>query len=272
MTIEHGDGGAPTDTLRLTLVQSDTIWHDPEANRQFLAMKLRDECGCSDVVILPETFTTGFSNEAICDAETMEGPTVEWILLQARVLNAAMMGSLQIRDGSQVFNRLCIAFPNGTLLHYDKRHLFRMAGEHERYAAGMSRLVFQWRGWSICPLVCYDLRFPVFARNRLDSARGPNALNYDLLVYVANWPSVRKLAWETLLRARAIENLCYVAGVNRVGTDGNRIHYAGGSVVHNMLGGVVARSGEMPGLLHASLSLAEVRHHRRQFPTYLDGE
>ena len=264
-------GGAVTEALRLTLVQFDTVWHDPAANRERIAMMLAGEAGRTDLVILPETFTTGFSNEAIATAERMDGPTVDWMCTQARRLGAAVTGSLQIREGEQVFNRLCFVTPDGAVAHYDKRHLFRMAGEQERYAAGSARLVVTWRGWRICPLVCYDLRFPVFARNHRDPARGDEALDYDLLLYVANWPAARHQAWATLLPARAIENLCYVAGVNRVGTDGNGIAYAGGSVVHDVVGEPGVQGGGEASVLRATLSLHQVREHRRRFPTYLDG-
>ena len=189
--------------LRITLVQGATRWHDPVANRDYYGRLIAPLHDRTDLGLLPETFTSGFSNDAIAEAETMDGPTVAWVRDQARILNAAVCGSVQLRDGDGVYNRLLFATPDGELHTYDKRHLFRFGREHERYAAGRDRLVVDWRGWRICPLVCYDLRFPVFSRNRYDVER-PAQLDYDLLLYVANWPAARAYAWKTLLRARAI--------------------------------------------------------------------
>jgi predicted amidohydrolase len=170
-----------------------------------------------------------------------------------------------------VFNRLLFATPDGTLHHYDKRHLFRYAGEHERYAAGGPRLVLDWRGWRICPLVCYDLRFPVFSRNRYDVER-PGALDYDLLLYVANWPSPRAYAWRTLLRARAIENLCYVAGLNRVGTDGNGHRYDGESAAIDFLGESLSECADAEVVATATLRADRLAEHRARFPAMLDAD
>ena len=152
--------------LRITLVQGATRWHDPAANREYYGHLIAPLHDRTDLVLLPETFTSGFSNDIIAQAETMDGPTVAWVREQARVLNAAVCGSVQLRDGDAVYNRLLFATPDGELLTYDKRHLFRYGREHERYAAGRDRLTLEWRGWRICPMVCYDLRFPVFSRNR----------------------------------------------------------------------------------------------------------
>jgi len=191
--------------------------------------------GTTDLVVLPETFTSGFSNEAIGNAETMDGPTVAWMREQASRLDAAVTGSVQLRTEAGVFNRMLFATPDGNLAHYDKRHLFSFAKENERYAAGHDRVGVEWRGWRILLQVCYDLRFPVFSRNRFDLER-PGLPDYDLALYVANWPSARSYPWKALLRARAIENLCYVVGVNRVGTDGNGLHYSGDSAAIDFLG------------------------------------
>ncbi|HSR63997.1 MAG TPA: amidohydrolase [Xanthomonadaceae bacterium] len=257
--------------LRVTLVQGATRWLDPAANRAHYGQLVAPLHGHTDLVLLPETFTSGFSNEAIHDAETMEGPTVAWIREQAARLGAAVCGSVQLREGDGVFNRLLFATPDGALRHYDKRHLFRYAREHERYAGGRERLTVEWRGWRICPLVCYDLRFPVFSRNRFDAER-PGALDYDLLVYVANWPSARAHAWKTLLRARAIENLCFVAGLNRVGTDGNGLHYAGDSAVLDFLGQPLSECTDEEVVVTATLPAAELQAHRTRFPAMLDAD
>ncbi len=283
--------------LRVALLQADTVWHDPEANRRRYEAEFEAACHGSDLIILPETFTTGFSNESVARAETMEGETVAWLRAQARKLGAAITGSVQIREeggdgGAQepgvgavpgsgtartgdhqggVRNRLLWAMPDGGLFHYDKRHLFRMAGEHEHYVAGGDRLVVDFRGWRICPLVCYDLRFPVFARNRFDRTR-PGGLDYDLLIFVANWPAARQRAWDTLLQARAIENLSYVAGVNRVGTDGNDIAYTGGSAVLDFAGDTVAAAGNGVRTVTATLSMARLQEYRERFPAHLDAD
>lgn len=257
--------------LRVSLVQGDTRWRDPAGNRDYYADLLDPLHNTTDLVILPETFTSGFSNEAVGEAETMEGPTVEWMRGQARNVDAAVCGSVQIRAADGVFNRLLFAKPDGELHTYDKRHLFRYAREHERYAAGRERLTVEWKGWRICPLVCYDLRFPVFSRNRFDVER-PGMLDYDLLVYVANWPSARNHAWRTLLRARAIENQCYVAGVNRVGTDGNGLHYNGESAVIDPFGTPLSEATDEEVVATALLQAAPLLEFRQHFPAMLDAD
>ena len=265
--------------LRISLVQGATRWLDPAANRDYYGHLMAPLHGTTDLVMLPETFTSGFSNEAIASAETMDGPTVAWMREQAARLGAAVTGSVQLREdgkgegaeGPKVFNRLIYATPDGAVQTYDKRHLFRFAGEHERYAAGRDRLIVQCQGWRICPLVCYDLRFPVFSRNRLD-AQAPGGMDYDLLLYVANWPSARAYPWKTLLRARAIENLCYVAGLNRVGTDGNGIHYAGDSAVIDFLGHPVSECTDAEVVVTTTLLGDELAAHRGRFPAMLDAD
>lgn len=257
--------------LRITLVQGSTRWHDPAGNREYYGELIAGLRGQTDLVLLPETFTSGFSNDAIAQAETMDGPTVAWLREQALALDAAVCGSVQLRVGDDVFNRLLFATPDGELRSYDKRHLFRFGREHERYAAGRDRLVVEWRDWRICPLVCYDLRFPVFSRNRYDVERH-GQLDYDLLLYVANWPSARAYPWKTLLRARAIENLCYVAGLNRVGTDGNHLHYAGDSAVIDFLGHPVSECGDEDVVVTVTLQARELAAHRERFPAMLDGD
>lgn len=256
--------------LRVSIVQGDTRWHDAAGNRDYYAGLIAPLAGQSDLVVLPETFTSGFSNDAVASAEDMQGETVAWMRAQAKKLDAAITGSVQLRVADAVYNRLLFATPDGTLHHYDKRHLFTFAGEHTRYAAGRERLIVEWRGWRICPLVCYDLRFPVFARNRLDSAR-QNAPDYDLLIFVANWPAVRAYPWQTLLRARAIENLCYVAGVNRTGRDGNALDYSGDSVLIDFLGQPLAE-GEGEFVATATLSAQALTDFRQRFPALHDGD
>jgi predicted amidohydrolase len=260
--------------LRISLVQGATRWHDPAANREYYGAAIAPLRGESDLVLLPETFTSGFSNEAIHNAETMEGETVAWLREQARALDAAVTGSVQLRVGegaeAKVYNRLLFVTPDGSVRHYDKRHLFRYAREHERYAPGGERLVVEWRGWRICPQVCYDLRFPVYSRNRYD--RVAQRFDYDLVLFVANWPSARRYAWSTLLRARAIENLSYCAGLNRVGVDGNELPYSGDSAVLDFLGQPLAELGAQEQVITVRLDDAALKAHREKFPAWMDAD
>ncbi len=257
--------------LRVSIIQGETRWHDPAGNRDYYGDLIAPLAGATDLVVLPETFTSGFSNDAIGQAEGMDGPTVAWMREQAKALDAVVTGSVQLRVGEGVFNRLLWATPDGELKHYDKRHLFRYAGEHKRYAAGKDRLVVELKGWRINPLVCYDLRFPVFARNRYNVER-KDQLDFDLQIYVANWPSARAYPWKTLLRARAIENLCYVVGVNRVGTDGNNLHYSGDSAVIDFLGHPVSECTDQEVVVTTTLQAAELAAHRERFPAMLDAD
>lgn len=257
--------------LRITVMQGDTVWHDPQANRSAYQARFDELDAPCDILVLPETFTSGFSNDAISQAETMQGETVAWLRAQAKRLNAAITGSVQLRDGGKVYNRLLWAMPDGELHFYDKRHLFRMAGEHERYAAGTGKTFIDYKGWRICPLVCYDLRFPVFSRNRFNRTV-PDGYDYDLLIYVANWPSPRHFAWQTLLKARAIENQCYLAGVNRVGTDGNGLQYLGGSTVLDFTGHTLVECGSEAQTQSAVISHAELQAFRQRFPFHLDAD
>lgn len=259
------------DNLRVSLVQGETLWHDPAGNREYYGGLIASLRGLTDLVVLPETFTSGFSNDAIDDAETMDGESVAWMREQARALDAAVTGSVQIRDGDKVFNRMLFATPDGGLHSYDKRHLFRYAGEHKRYAPGRDRLTVEWKGWRICPMVCYDLRFPVFSRNRFDVER-KDAPDYDLALYVANWPASRAHAWKTLLRARAIENLCFVAGVNRVGTDGNNLTYSGDSAVIDYVGDALSECTDRELVTTTTLLAAGLSAHREHFPAMLDAD
>ena len=257
--------------LRISLVQGATRWHDPAGNREYYGDLIKPLAGNTDLVILPETFTSGFSNDAVEKAEGMDGPTVAWIREQAGLLGAAVTGSVQLQTADGVFNRLLWATPDGGLQYYDKRHLFRYAGEHKRYAAGKDRLTVEWKGWRINPLVCYDLRFPAYSRNRYDVERA-GQLDFDLQLFVANWPSARAYAWKTLLRARAIENLCYVAAVNRVGTDGNKLEYAGDSAVIDFMGQPMVEATGEEGVVSTVISAPALAAHRERFPAMLDGD
>jgi omega-amidase len=252
-------------SLRVTLVQQALAWQDPAGNRRRFETLLAPLAGATDLVILPETFTTGFTMEAELAAEPAGGPTAAWLRRLAERLDAAVTGSVITAEDGRYYNRLLWAQPGGELRHYDKRHLFRMAGEHEHFTPGRAAWATQWRGFRICPLVCYDLRFPVFSRRRAE-------LDYDLLVYVANWPAARAYAWQQLLAARAIENQAFVAGVNRTGPDGSGTEHRGGSRVCDFLGQPLAELDAAPALHTVELDLQALRAFRERFPAHLDAD
>lgn len=213
-------------SLNVAIVQSNIIWENPEENKFNLSKQISDLKEV-DIIILQEMFTTGFTNNVEEVYESMDGDTVKWMLKKSSEKKALVIGSIIIKEEKLFFNRLIVTFPNGELKYYDKRHLFSYAGEDEIFSSGKERLTFIYLGFKICPMVCYDLRFPVWARNTED---------IDLLIYVANWPKPRINAWDVLLKARAIENLCYVVGVNRLGRDFNNLEYLGHSAVINAMG------------------------------------
>lgn len=244
--------------LRVTIVQSMLHWEDAEANRAMFSEKLASLKGTTDLVVLPEMFTTGFSMRSTELAEDMNGATVTWMREQANVLDAAIYGSAIIADGREYFNRGLFVKSDGNVTIYDKRHLFRFASETDHYSAGKERVVVEWRGWRILLQVCFDLRFPVFARNRGD---------YDAILYVANWPEVRRYPWSQLLIARAIENQVYVAGINRVGMDGKGIHYTGDSVVIDPRGAVSGKvEPSQEGTTTVMLDKTALEDFRAKFP------
>ena len=252
-------------TLRVSLVQQPLAWHDGAANRAHFAGLLRPLAGHTDLVVLPETFTTGFSMEVEQLGEPPGGETSEWLVQLASTLDAVITGSVITIEGTRYYNRLLWASPTGELRHYDKRHLFRMGREHEHFAAGCAAWSVAWRGFNVCPLVCYDLRFPVWSRRRPE-------LDYDLLLYVANWPAARADAWRQLLRARAIENQAYVVGVNRVGNDGRGVPYAGDSAAIDFRGRTLADAGDRPALLTVQLPREPLTEFREKFPAHLDAD
>jgi omega-amidase len=260
----------PTSPLRISLVQGATRWHDAPANREYYGAMVRKLRGQSDLVVLPETFLSGFTNETLGNAEDMDGEGVRWLSALAVESGAVVTGSLVIRDGAKCANRLVWARPDGSREIYDKRHLFRMANEHERYVGGNRRLLVELNGWRICPQVCYDLRFPVWLRNRYDATG--QRFDYDLLIFVANWPAPRRHAWLTLLRARAIENLSYCVGVNRVGVDGNDIAYAGDSVALDFLGQPLVELGGQEQTVTVALDPVALAAHRTRFPAWMDAD
>ena len=213
--------------LVVSLIQSDLVCEKPELNRAHFQKKIQTIENKIDVIILPEMFTSGFTMNASWVAETMEGTTVSWMKDLAKSKNAGIMGSLVIVENSKFYNRLLFVEPSGLIHQYNKRHTFTLVGEHEVYTAGDDKIIVDYKGWKLCPLICYDLRFPVWSRNTED---------YDVLIYVANWPKPRVSAWNALLKARAIENMSYCIGVNRVGIDGVKSQYSGHSAIYDVLG------------------------------------
>ena len=257
--------------LNVALVQGETRWHDAAANREYYAGLVRSAAADSDLVVLPETFLTGFTNDTEDQSVPMDGEDVAWLRELAREVDAVVTGSLVIVEDGRHFNRMFWMRPDGRFETYDKRHLFRMADEHEHFSAGRERLIVELNGWRICPLVCYDLRFPAWSRNRRNEAAS-GGMDYDLLIYVANWPAPRRNAWRTLLRARAVENLACCVGVNRVGEDGKGIAYAGDSGVFDARGETVLELNDREQVATAALDPAPMLELRRKFPAWMDAD
>lgn len=218
------------DQLKIALIQSDLVWENPKQNRENFSVKINSISGNTDLIILPEMFTSGFTMNANVVAETMNGKTVNWMKAIAKKTNSVLVGSLVISEDNNYYNRLIFIEPSGSIQYYNKRHTFTLVGEDKTYTAGTEKLIIDYKGWKICPLICYDLRFPVWARNVED---------YDVLIYVANWPKPRVSAWDALLKARAIENMSYCIGVNRVGVDGVNSEYSGHSAAYDVLGNMM---------------------------------
>lgn len=252
-------------SFRISLAQQPLVWHDAAANRAHFGEVLRPLAGQTDLIILPEMFTSGFTMKPEKQAEAADGETRGWLLGQARTLDAAVGGSVAVSDHGRFFNRFMLATPDGEVHQYDKRHLFRVGGEHRHYSAGGHALIVEWRGVRLCPLVCYDLRFPVWSRRRPE-------LDYDVAIYVASWPAARRYAWSTLLRARAMENLAFVAGVNRVGEDGGGNSYVGDSALLDFLGQPLIELADQPQVVTAPIDLDALRDWRDKFPAHLDAD
>lgn len=216
--------------LKIALIQADLVWENPERNRIYFTEKINSISEAVDLIVLPEMFTTGFTMNASAVAETIQGATVQWMKGLAAQKKAAIVGSIIISENNNYYNRLLFIEPSGKVTMYDKRHTFTLVGEHKVFKAGTEKLMVNYKGWKISPLICYDLRFPVWARNVED---------YDVLLYVANWPEPRVSAWDALLKARAIENMSYCVGVNRVGIDGVNAKYCGHSAVYDVLGNTI---------------------------------
>ena len=243
-------------TLTVSIVQAELYWHDTEKNLDQFTTTIESIDDATDLIVLPEMFTSGFTMDAPANAEPMDGKSIAWMRDMAVSAKASVCGSLIIEEDSRFYNRFIYMPAQGNLCYYDKRHLFRLADEQQHYSPGDDHITFELNGFRICPMICYDLRFPVWSRNQD---------NYDVLIYVANWPNRRQFAWDTLLRARAIENLSYVVGVNRNGVDGNDLPYAGGSCIVDYLGADLANLQDRNGVASATLNKKALLEFRERF-------
>lgn len=250
--------------LSIALIQADLVWEDHEANLARFEEHIRRVPAGVQLIVLPEMFSTGFSMQPQRLAQTMNGPAVAWMLERSQATGADVTGSLIIKEDGRYFNRLIWAKPDGRLACYDKKHLFRYAGEEKIYTPGSRQLLVECHDWKIRPLICYDLRFPIWTRN-LDNS-------YDAAIYVANWPERRAPHWNALLRARAIENQCYVAGVNRVGVDGNGYRYRGDTSLFDPLGRSLAAESHREAVVTGVLSARVLADYRRTFPAWMDAD
>ena len=230
--------------MNVALIQTNIIWENPAENRSVLEAKINSITNDIDLLILPEMFTSGFTMNPSSVAESMQGTTIFWLKNIAKTKNCAITGSLVIVENGNLYNRMVFVFPNGEIQHYDKKHLFTLAGEDKIYTSGKEKVIVNYKDFKICLQVCYDLRFPVFSRN---------TENYDLLIYVASWPKVRTNAWDILLKARAVENVSYVIGVNRIGTDNNNFEYIGHSQIIDELGNFILKPTENEGVFITDL-------------------
>ncbi|SHL26513.1 nitrilase family protein [Flavobacterium saccharophilum] len=230
--------------MKIVLIQSDLCWEDSLKNRNNFESKINQIDLQADLIVLPEMFSTGFTMNALVMAEAMNGDTVLWMKSMAKQKRCALTGSVIIKENNQFYNRMLFVFPSGEIQYYDKRHLFSLAGEDQTYTSGKEKVIVDYLGWKICLQVCYDLRFPVFVRN---------VESYDLILYVANWPKVRTNAWDILLKARAVENLSYVVGVNRIGLDAHNYEHIGHSQVVDFLGNYVLEPQETEGVFVVEL-------------------
>lgn len=241
--------------MKTALIQAPLIWENPKANRNYFEEKI-NSIHEADLIVLPEMFTTGFTMNPYAIAETMEGETLSCLKHWAKSKNVAITGSLIIVENNKYYNRLVFVFPSGEVQYYDKRHLFSLAGEEKIYTSGQQKLIVDYNGWKICPLICYDLRFPVFSRN---------TENYDLLIYVANWPKPRINAWDILLKARSVENMCYTIGVNRIGLDESSHEYVGHSQALDFLGNAVLEPQESEGIFIVDFDKNQMLEARQKF-------
>ena len=258
--------------LTITTIQTDLVWENKQANLLLLEEKIKGIKERTEIVVLPEMFSTGFSMQPKLFAETMEGETVAWMKRIAAEKKIILTGSIIIQEENSFYNRLLWVLPNGQLGYYNKRHLFAFAGEEKHYTAGNTRLIASVKGWKINLQVCYDLRFPVWARQTTLPDKPNETDLYDVLLYVANWPQKRNHAWKTLLHARAIENQCFVVGVNRVGTDGNGIYHSGDSLVINPLGETLYQKSNEEDIHTITLQKTMLEEGRNNFPFWRDAD
>ena len=259
--------------LSVTLIQTNLFWENPTANLANLEEKMAQISLPTDLIILPEMFNTGFTMNVKPVAEPMNFTTFKWMKQQAKRTKAVITGSFIVKEGEQYFNRLIWMRPDGSYESYDKRHLFRMGGEHHSFTGGSERLIVELKGWRICPLICYDLRFPVWSRNIFSKIENQKPeKQYDLLIYVANWPAIRSQVWDTLLQARAIENQSFCIGVNRVGSDGMGLNYTGNSAVIDFKGNSVFYQKDSEIIKSQILNKKELDDFRAKFPAYLDAD
>ena len=252
--------------LKITIIQSGLHWENKEKNLNMFSQKISAIAESTDLIVLPEMFTTGFSMSPEKFAEQMNGITVSWMKEKAKEKKCVITGSFICEENGNYFNRLVWMNVDGTYSTYDKRHLFRMANEDDHYSAGQKKIIVELKGWKICPLICYDLRFPVWSRNKSSS-------EFDMLIYVANWPEIRSCPWKTLLLARAIENQSYVVGLNRVGKDGNEIYHSGDSAVINAKGEIISKiKPHEESTETITLNYSELMEFRIAFPAMLDAD
>jgi predicted amidohydrolase len=250
--------------LKITLIQTELVWENIDSNLAGFDAKIDAIKDDTHLIVLPEMFTTGFSMNAAELAQDMNGPSIAWIKEKSRQKNVDIVGSVIIKDDGKFFNRLLWAKPDGKIFTYDKKHLFRMAGEEKVYSAGYKNITVELLGWKIRPFICYDLRFPVWTRNI--------ANQYDAAIFIANWPERRSLHWKLLLQARAIENQCYVIGVNRVGTDGNGLPYSGDSSIFDPWGNILFQKSNQECTHTAELSCDVLEKSRESFPVWMDAD
>lgn len=255
--------------LRISLIQTNLFWEDRQQNLNHLEGLIGGLKGKTDIIIFPEMFTSGFSMDTSKEFDTMHGETMKWMQKNAFELNAVLCGSIRLEEKGEFYNRFIWMNPDGSFEKYDKRHLFSFAKEDNHFKRGEEKLIIEYKGWKILPLICYDLRFPVWSKNRLVNGEA----EYDLLIYTANWPEVRNVVWKSLLLARAIENQAYVAGVNRVGKDANQINYSGDSSIISPYGAYIseATAGE-EYIVNAELNYSLLEGFRKKFPVHSDAD
>jgi predicted amidohydrolase len=257
----------------ITIIQSDLVWENIDKNLELFERKINTINHHSDLIVLPEMFTTGFAVNRTNLAEEVGGKGFLWMKKMAKQKNTAIVGSIAVKENNNYYNRLYWVNPDGNFFQYDKRHLFRMAHEDQFFTAGNKRLIVEYKGWKFCPLICYDLRFPVWSRNKWNTEHNAYKPEYDVQIYVANWPEVRSYPWKKLLVARAIENQCYVAGVNRIGLDGNNISHSGDSAVLNprgeLISNIVSNEEKIETVI---LSSSYIEEFRKVFPVGKDAD